>query len=523
LHDRRKDELGTPRNHRRASALHPLAAALALSVAPALLPAATTFRPGELEGQGMTTRGDGTRLATALRAWHLDALSHAASPPPSATVRPVTNCDDDGAGSLREVIASSASGDTIDLSNLACSAITLETGGIAVRLDSATLVGPTTHALAIDGHDYDRVFLHYGAGTFVLKNLTVRNGRDRATRFHLAIGGCIASAGYLTLDHSTVTGCYAGGEGAYGGAIYAYSLLMGNSTLSDNVAYGVHLYADTAAFGGAAFVYQLDVVDSTVTGNVARHKFNPTRTNYDIGGGICTIRNGLVVDSTFDANFAYGRGGALATFGDLLVRNSTISGNSTTSVGGGGLFIRYPASLKASNSTITNNLAPSGGGILFTGNSASLQSTIVAGDIAADATEIAGTRTFALTGANNLIGPVADAITIPTDTLESEDPGLQPLAYNGGPTRTHALRLDSVAIDAGNNAANLPSDQRGGGFARVVGGAADIGAFEFDARAGDGTARIPVPTLSHWGVGLLCACLAALGLRASRRRRPNQH
>lgn len=514
--------MGTTRNRRRVgSTLRPLAAALALSAAPALLPAATAFRPGDLEGQGITTREDGTRLATALRAWHLDALSHATPPAPNATIRPVTNCDDDGEGSLREVVASSASGDTIDLGNLACSTITLETGGIAVRLDSATIVGPSTHALAIDGHGYDRVFLHYGAGTFVLRNLTVRNGHDRATRFHLAIGGCIASAGYLTLDHSTVTGCYAGGEGAYGGAIYAYSLLMGNSTLSNNEAYGVHLYAGTAAFGGAAFVYQLDVVGSTVTGNVARHKFNPTRTNYDIGGGICTIRNGLVDNSTFDANFAYGRGGALATFGDLVVRNSTISGNTTTSVGGGGLFIRYPASLKASNSTITNNVAPSGGGILFSGNSGSLQSTIVAGNLASDATEIAGTRTFALAGANNLIGPVATAITLPTDTLDADDPGLQPLAYNGGPTRTHALRLDSIAIDAGNNAADLPSDQRGPGFARVVGTAADIGAFEFDARAGDGTARIPVPTLSQWSVALLCACLAALGMRAARRRRPN--
>ena len=85
--------------------------------------------------------------------------------------------------------------------------------------------------------------------------------------------------------------------------------------------------------------------------------------------------------------------------------------------------------------------------------------------------------------------------------------GLQPLAYNGGPTRTHALRLDSIAIDAGNNAADLPSDQRGPGFARVVGTAADIGAFEFDARAGDGTARIPV---RHCRNGASRFCVRAL-------------
>jgi hypothetical protein len=500
------------------STLHPLAAALALAAAPALLPAATTLRPGDLEGQGTATREDGTPLHTALRAWHLDALRNAAAPAaPNATVRVVTNCNDDGAGSLRAVVAASASGDTIDLSALTCSAITLETGAIAVRLDSATIVGPATHALAIDGNDYDRVLLHYGFGSFTIRNLTISNGRDRATRFHLAIGGCIASAGYLTLDHSVVSGCYAGGEGAYGGAIYAYSLLMAASTLAGNDAYGVHLDADMAAFGGAAFVYQIDMVGSTITGNIARHKFNPTRTDYEIGGGICTIRGGLVIDSTIDSNFAYGRGGGLATFGDILIRNSTISGNTTETTGGGGLFIRFPARLDASNTTVTDNAGPTGGGILFTSAGALLDSTIVAGNNALDGSEIAGTRTFALDGANDLIGPVTAAITVPTDTVETDNPGLQPLAYNGGPTRTHALRLDSAAIDAGNNASGLPSDQRGPGFARVVGAAADIGAFEFDASAGDGIARVPVPAFSGWAAALLLACIGALGIRAARR------
>lgn len=512
----------TTRKRRRIGpALRPLAAAIAFSIAPALLPAATAFRPGELEGQGITTREDGTPLATALRAWHLDALSHAAPPAPDATVRTVTNCDDDGEGSLREVIASSASGDTIDLSNLACSAITLVTGAIAVRLDSATIVGPTTHTLAIDGHGYDRVFLHYGANSFVLRNLAVRNGHDRAIRFNLGIGGCIASAGYLTLDHTTVTGCYAGGEGAYGGAIYAYSLLMSASTLSNSDAYGAHVTNSTAAFGGAAFVYQIDMVDSTVTGNVARRQINPSVTSYDMGGGIMTVRGGLVVGSTIDSNFAHDVGGGLASFGNLHVRNSTISGNVTETFGGGGLFVRYRAHLELSSSTITGNSGPKGAGIMLTTNAGSMDSTIVAGDHSGDGTEISGIRAFAFDGSNNMIGATSATIAVPSDTLETDNPGLQPLAYNGGPTRTHALRLDSAAIDAGNNAANLPSDQRGPGFARVVGAAADIGAFEFDAERGDGTARIAVPTLSQWSVALLCACLAALGLRASRRRRPN--
>ena len=51
---------------------------------------------------------------------------------PNATV---TNCDDDGAGSLRAAIAAASSGDTIDLTALACSTISLTTGFIGVAED----------------------------------------------------------------------------------------------------------------------------------------------------------------------------------------------------------------------------------------------------------------------------------------------------------------------------------------------------------------------------------------------------
>jgi hypothetical protein len=58
------------------------------------------------------------------------------------------------------------------------------------------------------------------------------------------------------------------------------------------------------------------------------------------------------------------------------------------------------------------------------------------------------------------------------------DPLIGPPQDNDGRTRTHALVAGSPAIDAGNNMAGLDTDQRGSGFARVVGSAADIGAFE---------------------------------------------
>src|SRR3954470_506292 len=56
----------------------------------------------------------------------------------------VMNCNDSGAGSLREALFSVAAHSLIDLSQLQCSAITLISGAIAVTADDITVKGPGT-------------------------------------------------------------------------------------------------------------------------------------------------------------------------------------------------------------------------------------------------------------------------------------------------------------------------------------------------------------------------------------------
>lgn len=56
------------------------------------------------------------------------------------------------------------------------------------------------------------------------------------------------------------------------------------------------------------------------------------------------------------------------------------------------------------------------------------------------------------------------------------DPKIGVLANNGGPTQTDALLAGSPAINAGNPALGLPTDQRG--IVRPQGAAPDIGAYE---------------------------------------------
>lgn len=63
----------------------------------------------------------------------------------------------------------------------------------------------------------------------------------------------------------------------------------------------------------------------------------------------------------------------------------------------------------------------------------------------------------------------------------SADPRLTPLVDHGGPTFAHGLSLSSPAIDNGNNTVPLSFDQRDNPFARSVGGAVDVGAFERQA------------------------------------------
>jgi hypothetical protein len=64
------------------------------------------------------------------------------------------------------------------------------------------------------------------------------------------------------------------------------------------------------------------------------------------------------------------------------------------------------------------------------------------------------------------------------------NPMLGPLANNGGPTQTMALLAGSFALAAGKVSlvpAGTIYDQRGPGYARIVAGSVDIGAYEYQS------------------------------------------
>ena len=198
------------------------------------------------------------------------------------------------------------------------------------------------------------------------------------------------------------------------------------------------------------------------------------------GGGIENDNSGVLTltGCTLAGNSSSNDGGGIGNAGTLSLINSTIAGNSASSGVGGG--IENAGTVTLINSTVAMNTAFDGGGI-DAGGTLTLGNTIVADNSlsgAGSGPDFFGTVTT--DSGNNLIGDFSGStgFTQPSDLLDV-DPLLSPLGNYGGPTPTFALSPGSPAIDAGNNALvpeGVATDQRG--FARIVNGTVDIGAFE---------------------------------------------
>lgn len=199
-----------------------------------------------------------------------------------------------------------------------------------------------------------------------------------------------------------------------------------------------------------------------------------------------TLRN-----STLNANSTVagtGAGGIASTAGSITVINSTISGNHAVgSQGAGGIGIEGGTATVLS-STIVDNTGSglSAGGVDAAGSLVSLRNTIIAGNRASRHPDTRGAFNSA---GHNLIGQITENFLGvapgvsgfgPTDFYGNsalpQDAGLEPLADNGGPTRTHAPRGGSPVIDKGDSTGSSMFDQRGS--IRVTGRAIDIGAVE---------------------------------------------
>lgn len=277
---------------------------------------------------------------------------------------------------------------------------------------------------------------------------------------------------------------------------------LGGANVRDNVGVGFGGGIDVAGSGDQT----VTISNTVITGNVANvvalgvtnttgggldHSNNPARTstltrvlianNQSNGGVVGTPSNG---------------GGIAHGSGNLIVRNSTISGNSAKN-DGGGVYVTSGPVLTLTNVTAANNRANSddnsggaGGGLrnLGVAGAAILENTISDGNLGTGASvnEINGP----VTANFSLIGNTAGATVSGASNQINLSARLGVLAANGvAAFPTHALLAGSAAHDNGSNAlasaASLTTDQRGAGFARVLDAAdvdtsdeVDIGAYE---------------------------------------------
>lgn len=178
--------------------------------------------------------------------------------PSFANTITVTNTDDSGAGSLRDAIATAASGDTINFNVPVPATITLTSGYLTID-KNLTITGPGAAQLAISGNKtYFKVFWIDSGVTVTISGLTVENGATVSGTSDA--GGGILNFGTLTLMNSTVTGNSA--PGSEGGGILSYGAL----TLTDSTVSG-----NSAGAGGGIRNYNgaLTLTNSTVSGNSA--------------------------------------------------------------------------------------------------------------------------------------------------------------------------------------------------------------------------------------------------------------
>jgi hypothetical protein len=144
------------------------------------------------------------------------------------------------------------------------------------------------------------------------------------------------------------------------------------------------------------------------------------------------------------------------------VENTTIAFNTETySQLAGGLYINS-GTLSLYSSILSNNTTASGASQLDIGGSGQN-----------------------INGSHNLVN--VSSVALPGDTLTGHYALLEPLADNGGLTKSHLLQPGSPAIDTGANPYLLRYDQRGAGYPRTIGSNTDMGAIEFSDRIfGDG-------------------------------------
>jgi hypothetical protein len=438
----------------------------------------------------------------------------------SGTTVQVTNCHDSGPGSLRDTLASAASGSIITFS-LSCD---IQLNSTLIISKTLTLSGEGQQVI-LDGQHAVQVLLVPSGVTFTLKTLTIANG----TTSDLA-GGLVNNGGTVNITNSTVSGN--SGAGIDNGG----TMRITNSTVIGNSSYGIFNWGTLSVSSstvtansdeGIRNFGMVSVSNSTVTANSGIGIFN--------GDGLASISNSRVSGNGSDGidNFTQIGDSRSSTHnfnGRMLLTNSTgcnasyvstiCISNTTVSGNGGEGIDNFNGTVRVSNSTVSGN-----GSIGIDNDSDILDTTLTisnstvaanfygisnSGAMHISNSTIVGNRRGGIAGRLSIRGSIVahnsqsncasftpspdNGDNLSSDSschftastsLQNTDPKLDPagLANNGGPTQTIALQPDSPVLDRLPVANKCPAtDERG--VSRPQGPNCDSGAFEMTATDG---------------------------------------
>jgi hypothetical protein len=269
-------------------------------------------------------------------------------------------------------------------------------------------------------------------------------------------GGGIYNRGDATISHSIIAGNVALGYSGYGDADVPGGGLLNTqvarielSTLSGN----------WAAAGGAVFNQAaVQISDSLIAGNGARFW----------GSGLENDGIASVMRTTFSDNVESSivNGGWYNRVSRVMLENATVSDNESYRLAGA--IVNVIGEVKITASTIADNVTQ--GIVAYTNTTVVLMNSIVAGNGDGDCSGVM------LSMGYNLDGDGSCGLLQRGD-MPNTNPGLAPLADNGGPTPTRALIPGSPALDRiPSTRCKVTTDQRG--VIRTP-GPCDIGAFEY--------------------------------------------
>ncbi len=343
---------------------------------------------------------------------------------------------------------------------------------------------------------------HFGHAVEVVQ-CTFQNNHAAQSGTDVA-GGAIYGTGLgkTTIVSSTFTGNSCASGGAVG--VLANPFTLVNDVFDGNAAVSENGGAVTMDDRGGTMMVCGSVFTNNTADNLAGALFRsalagePTRidrslfrgnsagqqgTVYLMGSPLTMTASAIVGNTT-----AHGAGGLwIGTYdvnpGGATVMNSTIAGNDAGDSLGGAIWIDNPATpLVLSHVTIAGNHAFFQGGIGGSGSSGAVyRDTIIANNTGAT-TNPEQEESCYLTGSGSGVmqWPVnrpsgnPDVPCIPSPIFQ--DPQLQPLGDNGGPTPTMALPAASPAIGKGTYCTgDFARDQRGN--ARPASGCA-LGAYQ---------------------------------------------